>query len=61
MSTPVWVERVLVLGSAPPPGQASVSSPSGTSSAQASYDYSTQVLTVRRPGVKLDTEWTLRV
>jgi alpha 1,3-glucosidase len=62
MSTPVWLERVLVLGSAPPPGQvATVSSPSGTSSAQASYDYTTQVLTVRRPGVKLDMEWTIRV
>ena len=62
MSTPVWLERVLVLGSAAPPGQvASVSSPSGTSSAQASYDYTTQVLTVRRPGVKLDMEWTIRV
>ena len=62
MSTPVWLERVLVLGSAPPTGQvATVSSPSGTSSAQASYDYTTQVLTVRRPGVKLDMEWTIRV
>ena len=62
MSTPVWLERVLVLGSAPPTGQvATVSSPSGTSSAQASYDYTTQVLTVRRPGVKLDMEWSIRV
>ena len=61
MSTPVWLERVLVLGSAPPAGQATVSSPSGTSSAQASFDYSTQVLTIRRPGVKLDMEWTIRI
>ena len=62
MSTTVWLERVLVLGSAPPPGKvATVSSPIVTSSAQASYDYTTQVLTVRRPGVKLDMEWTIRV
>merc|ERR1712034_269780 len=62
MSTSVWLERVVVYGSAPPPGQvATVSSPSGTSSAQASYDYSTQVLTIKRPGVKMDMEWTIMV
>ena len=62
LTTSVWLERVLVLGSAPPPtGQATVSSTTGTTSAQASYDYTTKVITIRRPGVKLDTEWSLNV
>lgn len=62
LSSPVWLERVLVLGSTPPPsGQATVSSPSGTSSTLASYDYTSKVTTVRRPGVQLDTEWSLTV
>merc|ERR1712121_126118 len=42
INTPVWLERVLVLGSSP-------------SNGQATFDYSTKVLTIRRPGVKLDT------
>ena len=62
MTTPVWLEKVLVLGSAPPPsGQASVSTSSGGSTVQASYDYTTKVTTIRKPGVKLDTEWSVRV
>ena len=62
ISTPVWLERVLVLGSTPPPtGQATVSSPSVTHTVQASYDYTTKVTTIRRPGVQLDTEWTISV
>ena len=57
MTTTVWLERVLVLGSGPPTtGQATV-----TSSTLASYDYTTKVITIRRPGVKLDTEWSLTV
>jgi len=61
MSTPVWLERVLVLGSAPASGQATVASPSGVTTTQATFDYNTKVLTIRRPGVKLDTEWTISV
>ena len=62
MTTTVWLERVLVLGSGPPTtGQATVSSSTGTSSTLASYDYTTKVITIRRPGVKLDTEWSLTV
>jgi len=61
INTPVWLERVLVLGSSPPNGQATVASPSGVTNTQATFDYSTKVLTIRRPGVKLDTEWTISV
>jgi len=60
ISTPVWLERVKVLGSAPPAAaHATVISSSGTETAQVSYDYKSKVSTIRRPGVKMDTEWTI--
>jgi len=60
LNTKVWLERVLILGAAPA-DQAAVITPSGTTSALASHDYKTKVTTVRRPGVKMDTEWTINL
>lgn len=60
LETSVWLERVLVLGSAPSSGSCSVTSPAGQDTLTTKYDYTSKVLTIRKPGVNLGKEWALQ-
>jgi len=60
METPVWLERVLVMGARPAGGPAKVISPSGEDTADTQFDYSTRVMTIRKPGVNLGKEWSIQ-
>jgi len=61
METPVWLERVTVMGAAPASGPARVSQSEGKgeTSAETLYDFSKKVLTIRKPGVNLGHPWTI--
>jgi len=59
LESPVWVERVLVLGAAPGAGPAKVTSPSGEETIDTTFDFATKVMTLRKPGVLVAQEWTI--
>jgi len=60
METPVWLERVLIMGAAPGSGPAKVVSPGGESSADTEFNYNTKVMTIRKPGVNLGKDWSIQ-
>lgn len=60
METPVWLERVLVMGAAPGSGPAKVVSPGGESSADTEFNYNTKVMTIRKPGVNFGKDWSIQ-
>jgi len=60
METAVWLERVLILGAAPGSGPATVSSQAGEEMVDTFFDFSTKVMTIRKPGVNLGKEWSIQ-
>jgi len=61
METPVWLEKVIVMGASPAQGPAKVISSTGEESVDTFFDYSTKVLTIRKPGVNLGDSWSLHL
>jgi len=63
LETPVWLERVTVMGSAPANGPARVSQPggSGETTSETLFEFSSKVLTIRKPGVNLGKAWTIQL
>jgi len=60
MDTPVWLEKVLVLGAKPSSGPAQVSSPAGETHVDTLFDFSTKVMTIRKPGVNMGKAWVVQ-
>jgi len=60
METPVWLEKVLVLGAKPGSGPAKVSSSGEETHADTLYDFSTKVMSIRKPGVNMGKAWVVQ-
>ncbi|XP_053304771.1 neutral alpha-glucosidase AB isoform X2 [Spea bombifrons] len=59
--TPSWVERVIIIG-ATKPSSITISIPGGTTKAlEFEYDFNRSVITVRKPGVNIASDFTMSV
>ena len=65
MKTPVWLYKVMILGTdsatVSTSGKARLSTAAGEVGLDTSHSHGEGVTTVRRPGVTLDTEWTIQL
>jgi alpha 1,3-glucosidase len=60
METPVWLEKVLILGAKPGSGPAQVSSSAGEANVDTRFEFSTRVMTIRKPGVNMGKSWVIK-
>ena len=65
LKTPVWLYRVVILGTdwvaVSTSGKARLTSAEGETSLDTSHSHGAGTTTVRKPGVTLDTEWTIQL
>jgi len=61
IETKVWLEKVMILGSGPINSPAKVSSKAGETYVDTLFDTSSGVLTIRKPGVNLGSEFSINL
>lgn len=57
--TDAWIERIVLLGYSKNPSRVTIHSGDKQANPIHSYDQTSQVLVIRRPGPSVNTDWTL--